>query len=326
LAEAALSVYPVQPTGLVLLGRAENVTFRVDTRTGDRFVLRIHRTTGSPFHPVRTVAEVRSEMDWLVALRRDLGRRVPEPVPARDGSVVTMAEVSGLAEPRICVLLRWVPGRFRNVSLRPANLAAVGELMAHLHDQAGGRSPGTGYRRGRIGSVAAEAVEHVIGTMVELRGPADAALVAEVFDRVSRTEQALGEAPDTFGLIHADLHQGNYVFEDGQVSAIDFDDCGWGHFIYDFAVTLSEVSVLPNYSALRDGLLDGYQRIRPLPANLEVHLSAFLALRELKLLMWFAEQRDRPGFAQGPDELQDSLRYLCDLTRPPGSGRATGTT
>jgi Ser/Thr protein kinase RdoA (MazF antagonist) len=53
--------------------------------------------------------------------------------------------------------------------------------------------------------------------MVELRGPADAALVAEVFDRVSRTEQALGETADTFGLIHADLHQGNYVFKDGEV-------------------------------------------------------------------------------------------------------------
>ncbi len=162
--------------------------------------------------------------------------------------------------------------------------------------------------------------------MVELRGPADAALVAEVFDHVSRTEQALGETADTFGLIHADLHQGNYVFKDGKVSAIDFDDCGWGHFIYDFAVTLSEVSVLHNYSALRDGLLDGYQRIRPLPASLEIHLPAFLALRELKLMMWFVEQRDRPGFAQGSDELQDSLRYLRDLTRQPGPGCATGTT
>ena len=323
---AALSAYPVQPTGLVLLGHSENVTFRVDTLTGDRFVLRIHRTTGSPFHPVRTVAEVRSEMDWLVALRRDLGRRVPEPVPAADGSVVTIAEVSGLAEPRICVLLRWVPGRFRNISLSPANLAAVGELMAHLHEQAIVRSPATGFRRGRIGGVAAEVAEQVIGTMVELRGPADAALVAEVFDRVSRTEQALGETADTFGLIHADLHQGNYVFKDGKVSAIDFDDCGWGHFIYDFAVTLSEVSVLHNYSALRDGLLDGYQRIRPLPASLEIHLPAFLALRELKLMMWFVEQRDRPGFAQGADELQDSLRYLRDLTRQPGPGCAIGTT
>ena len=98
-----------------------------------------------------------------------------------------------------------------------------------------------------------------------------------------------------------------------------------GHFIYDFAVTLSEVSVLHNYSALRDGLLDGYQRIRPLPASLEIHLPAFLALRELKLMMWFVEQRDRPGFAEGSDELQDSLRYLRDLTRQPGPGCATGT-
>ena len=292
---------------------SENVAFRVETLTGDRFVLRIHRATGSPFHPVRSVAEVQSEMAWLVALHRDIGPRVPEPVPARDDSLVTVAEVTGMAEPRICVLLRWVPGWFRNTSLTPTNLAAVGELMAHLHNQAGGLSPPTGFRRGRIGHVAPDVAAHVIDTIAEARGPEDAALVAAVFDRVSRTEQALGEAPETFGLIHADLHQGNYVFHHSQVSAIDFDDCGWGHFIYDLAVTLSEVSVLDNYSALRDGLLAGYRQIRPLPASLDIHLPAFLALRELKLMMWFLEQRDHPGFTQGPNEVRNGLQYLRDL-------------
>ena len=312
-ATAALSAYPVQPISLVLLGSAENVTFRVDTSTGDRFVLRIHRTTGSVFHPVRTAAEVQSEMTWLVALRRDIGPRIPEPVPARDDSLVTVVELDGQAEPRLCVLLRWIPGEFRHTTLTPTDLAAVGELMAHLHDHAGAFAPPTGFRRGRIGDVVPDAAAHVIDTLTEQRGPEDADIVAAVFDRVRRAEVALGEAPETFGLIHADLHQGNYAFNDGQVGAIDFDDCGWGHFIYDFAVTLSEVSVLDNYSALRDGLLAGYEQSRPLPAGFDLHLPAFLALREVKLMMWFLEQRERPGFDQGPDELQASRQYLRDL-------------
>jgi Ser/Thr protein kinase RdoA (MazF antagonist) len=308
-----LSAYPVQPTDLVLLGDAENDTLRVDSSTGDRFVLRVHRTAGSLFHPVRSEAEVRSEMAWLVALRRDIGPRVPEPVPARDDSLVTVVELDGQAEPRLCVLLRWVPGEFRHTTLTPPDLAAVGELMAHLHDHAGGFAPPTGFRRGRIGGVVPDAAAHVIDTLTEERGPEDADLVAAVFNRVRRAEETLGETPETFGRIHADLHQGNYAFHDGQVSAIDFDDCGWGHFIYDFAVTLSEVSVLDNYPALRDGLLAGYEQVRPLPAGLDLHLPAFLALREVKLMMWFLEQCDRPGFAQGPDELEESRQYLRGL-------------
>lgn len=33
------------------------------------------------------------------------------------------------------------------------------------------------------------------------------------------------------GLIHGDLHQENYLFCRGAVGAIDFDDCGYGHFL-----------------------------------------------------------------------------------------------
>jgi Ser/Thr protein kinase RdoA (MazF antagonist) len=320
LAAVALSAYPVQPTALVLLGHSENVTFRVDTGTEERFVLRIHRAGGSPFHPVRNVAEVRSEMDWLVALRRDIGPRVPEPVPAGDDSLVTVADVAGMAEPRICVLLRWVPGEFRSASLTAANLASVGELMAHLHDQVSRFTPLTGFTRGRIGDVAPDVAADVVSTLAEVGGPEASSLVAGVFDRIRRAEQAIGETPSTFGLIHADLHQGNYLFTDGEVCAIDFDDCGWGHFIYDFAVTLSEVSVLNHFPALRDGLLAGYQQVRPLPAGLEVHLPAFLALRELKLMIWLLEQRDRPGFADALD-VPDSLQYLRDLVEPRRSPR-----
>ena len=43
------------------------------------------------------------------------------------------------------------------------------------------------------------------------------------------------------GLIHADLHYENFLFHDGVARAIDFDDCGWGFYLYDVAVTLWEL-------------------------------------------------------------------------------------
>jgi Ser/Thr protein kinase RdoA (MazF antagonist) len=62
---------------------------------------------------------------------------------------------------------------------------------------------------------------------------------------VRQAQRELGASPDVFGLIHSDLHQENYLFHRGRVRAIDFDDCGWGHFVYDLAVTLSELQHLP---------------------------------------------------------------------------------
>jgi len=88
---------------------------------------------------------------------------------------------------------------------------------------------------------------------------------AAAAQRVHTTVQALGENQDVFGFIHADLHQWNYMFHGEEVRAIDFDDCGWGYYTYDMAVTLSYLEDWGTFPALQDAFLTGYQRVRPLP-------------------------------------------------------------
>src|SRR4029079_15824564 len=127
---------------------------------------------------------------------------------------------------------------------------------------------------------------------------------------VRQAERALGTGPDVFGLIHSDLHQENYLFHRGRARAIDFDDCGWGHFVYDLAVTVSELQPLPHSAARRAGLLRGYRAVRPLPSEHERYIEVFQALRVLKLTLWFIEQRDRPGFAEWEADVSDGLADL----------------
>ena len=127
---------------------------------------------------------------------------------------------------------------------------------------------------------------------------------------VRRAQRELGDGPEVFGLIHADLHQENYLFDRGRVRAIDFDDCGWGHFVYDLAVTLSELRWRPDYGARRAGLLRGYRAVRPLPAAHERYLEVFHGLRLLQLTLWFLEQRHHPGFAGWESEVRDLLSEL----------------
>jgi Ser/Thr protein kinase RdoA (MazF antagonist) len=99
-----------------------------------------------------------------------------------------------------------------------------------------------------------------------------------------------------FGLIHADLHQENYLFHGKQVRAIDFDDCGYGPFVYDLAVTLSELEHRADYPTLRAALLAGYRTVRPFPPRHEPFIDTFIALRRLQLMMYILEQRNEPMF------------------------------
>jgi Ser/Thr protein kinase RdoA (MazF antagonist) len=94
------------------------------------------------------------------------------------------------------------------------------------------------------------------------------------------------------------------------VRAIDFDDCGWGHYTYDLAVTLSELRWRPDSAALRAGLLRGYRAVRPLSTGYERYLETFQGLRMLLLVLWFLEQRSHPAVPEWEREVR---RGLADL-------------
>ena len=311
LGRTALASFGVQDAGLTLLRHEANTTFRVETVAG-RFLLRINRPN------VHTHETIESEMAWLTALRRETDLGVPEPVRSRDGSFVVVVEDAGVPVPHACVLMRWLDGRFSDRRLTPAQLRRVGALEAHLHDHAESWAPPPGFQRprvdtvtdaGKIASIAGSAAASFPGDhptrddaerclrLVEALISADAAaLVADALDPVRETTRRLAQTPGSFGLIHGDLHYENFLFHDGAVRAIDFDDCGWGFHLYDLAVTLWELEERPRYCELRDALLDAYAERRALPHDHTTHLQALFVLRRMQMLTWALESRRHPAF------------------------------
>lgn len=49
--------------------------------------------------------------------------------------------------------------------------------------------------------------------------PDDCSVLDRVAERIGQTMNILGEGPELFGLIHADIHQWNYLFHKGNVHA-----------------------------------------------------------------------------------------------------------
>jgi Ser/Thr protein kinase RdoA (MazF antagonist) len=306
-----LRQFGIDNARLTVLRHEHNTTFRVDTAVG-RYVLRLNRIG---VHDERTIG---SEMAWLTALAEDTDLGVPVPVAARDGSLVVSASVPSVPEPRLGVLLRWQEGRFVDRRLTPRHLASVGALLGQLQRHAQGWTPPCGFARPRVdvlttaarrGSVAGPATQATQGVhptpddeagalelVARLLGDGDRRVLAGALRLTRRSTAALANTPSAWGLIHADLHYENFLFHGGGALAIDFDDCGWGAYIYDLAVPLSELEGRSNYEALRDALLNGYARQRALPNGYDDHLDALTILRRVQLIIWILESRKQAAF------------------------------
>src|SRR4051794_21348737 len=105
LARSALQAYSLPGARLRLLAHSWTTTFRVTASSGDQYVLRFCPRSQNSVEPAR------SELLWLAALWED-GLPVSEPVLNQQRHLVTLATDPGVPEPRLCVLLRWMEGRF----------------------------------------------------------------------------------------------------------------------------------------------------------------------------------------------------------------------
>jgi Ser/Thr protein kinase RdoA (MazF antagonist) len=321
----ALTAYEIDAARLTPLTHADNTTFRIETAAGDRYVLRIHRSTR------KTPQEVRSELQWLAALQHESDLAAPVPVLTRNGDLLSVASTAEVPEPRMCVLFRWLPGRFLDDGLTPSHLARVGAFMARLQNSASRFRPPEGFVRGRLdnlygkprGITETQARQQLdnpedeataIRWVTETCSSEDGRLVEKLIRRIRTVQRSLGQGPDSFGLIHGDLHQENYLFHQGQVRAIDFDDCGYGYYLYDMAVTLFNVRFRENTPQLQKAFLTGYRSIRPLTAEQEQYLQTFMDLRDLQMMLWAIEMRNHPAFRSTWErEVQDTLQYFREI-------------
>jgi Ser/Thr protein kinase RdoA (MazF antagonist) len=123
----------------------------------------------------------------------------------------------------------------------------------------------------------------------------------------------LDEDGDNFGLIHADLHLDNALFWRDEVRVIDFDDCGFGYWLYDIAVALWELRDRNDCEHFRSALIDGYTRHRPLPPGDLAHLDDFIATREVAFGLWFTGTAQvNPLFRAELDQVQEDTRRSLD--------------
>ena len=281
LALNALRQYPLPVARLRLITNSCNGIFRVDTRAGEKWILRVTLPEGG-----HTRDHVVAEMDWLAALARDTDLSVPRPRPARDGALVVEASAPGVPEPRLCEVFSWVPGTDLGDHLTPANLEKLGELSARLHWHAATYQPPRALDLLRYDRV------YPFPEAVLLHDPAGLRRLPRALRARCRQAEAWAQAGverllaggEPPRILHGDLHPWNVRVARGRLSPIDFEDLMWGWPVQDIATTLYYVETERRYPALRAAFTAGYRRVAPWPERYPGEVDAFIAARALDML------------------------------------------
>lgn len=309
--EAALSLWAeVEGAEARLINHSENQTFKLDTTGQGSFTLRVHRAG------YQSRASIESELAWLTALRQDTTLPIPEPVPARDGRLLQSFDSPHGA--RMAVLFRHIPGSEPQPESNLGDLfVTLGRYAATMHNHVTTWQRPPGFER-QVWQAA---------TILDSDGLwGDWRIAPGVNERnrpiLDRLDAALwlrlgayGTSPERYGLIHADMRLGNLLVDGGKVTLIDFDDCGFCWFAYDFAAAISFHETSPAVPALKAAWLDGYQSVRKLDAEDIAVIDTMVMLRRMALLAWIGShaetrlaQQHMPGFADGTAQLAE--RYL----------------
>jgi Ser/Thr protein kinase RdoA (MazF antagonist) len=120
------------------------------------------------------------------------------------------------------------------------------------------------------------------------------ALLETALALVERRIEAYGMDAERFGLVHADLRLANLLADGKQLRIIDFDDCGFSWFMYDFATGVSFIEEDPKIPSLLEAWIRGYRRIAPLAPADAGEIPTFVVLRRILLCAWLASHSEVP--------------------------------
>ncbi len=291
-----------------LINLTENHTFLLSGPQGRKTVLRVHRPG---YHTRQAIA---SELHWMMALRADAGMQTPRPLQGGNGEMIQTLSLSG-GERRFAVLFAFEEGRQPDEEEDLEGwFEQLGRLAARCHSHACNWVPPADFSRLTWDADTILQTDAHWGDW--RRAPGVSGSLARILDEAQKILHArlesYGKRRDNFGIIHADMRLANLLVHEGQVKLIDFDDCGFGWFAYDFAAAISFFEDSPRVPGLFSNWLKGYRKERALEGEDVEIMSSMVMLRRFALLAWVGSHSETD---LASDQSADFARVTAELAR-----------
>lgn len=294
-AKEALKSWPGEYDRLELIKYRENAVFSAYCEDGGRVALRIHRPG---YHSDQALS---SELSWMEALAKD-GLRVPGVVPAKNGNLFVHVGCAPVPETRQVDMLEWLDGEQIGGIEGPSERSSeemigiyrqAGALAADLHLRTERWAKPSGFVRHAWDAEGLVGVQPFWGPYLDLEGLTSEQrtrlMEASALARAHLAE--LGTGGDRYGLIHADFVPENLLISDAGLTLIDFDDAGYGWYMFELATALFFHLDEPNYEALETALLEGYLSVRDRGVSKDL-FPLFHFLRSVTYLGWVHTRKD----------------------------------
>lgn len=125
--------------------------------------------------------------------------------------------------------------------------------------------------------------------------------------------QQLAKSKDNYGLIHSDIHQGNFFYDGNTIHVFDFDDASYHYFASDIAIPLYYATNSKHFYSTRDernrfakkfltAFLDGYEEENKFFSDWIEMIPLFLQLRDSELYAVFNKK-------VAPEERNDRVKH-----------------
>lgn len=293
-------LYDLAPLADVrLLKYSENITFKLifrqetdnhmsETDGVPPVVFRVHRPG---YH---SGEELISEMRWMEEIAADTDVCLPQVFRGKDGK-----ELQQLCAPDgrtwncsvVSFLEGCLMGDIRKKDL-PDVIRQIGSITARLHLQAIRRNKEIKLERPSWDIHNFFDRNGVWGSWRDYPGLTEEQknVLLECQRKITKRLDEYGRSSRHYGMIHGDLHFNNIICRNGVSQIFDFDDCGYGFYLYDLGCTL--VTCSENLENLTLKWLEGYEEYRTLSTEEKKILPMFILLRRIVRLAWLASHQD----------------------------------